>query len=503
MTSEGLLRDATHEFALSYKHEENSFVEYNREPFIPHFISTEGPAFAVADVNQDGLQDLFLGGAKHQAGQIFLQKPRGGFDAVADSAFIKDALCEDVDAAFFEANGDGRPDLYVVSGGNEFFGEAEPLRDRLYFNIGNGRFRKAEGMLPEIYANGACVLPVDFDRDGDIDLFVGTRSVPWQYGVSPASYLLLNDGHGKFTDETAARAPALSQIGMVTDAAWADLNKDGFVDLVVVGEWMPITIFQNENGRLLEATQQYGLQNTHGWWNTVVAQDLNADGWVDLIAGNLGLNAVLKASREAPVQMFVYDFSGDHRPDQILTYYREQKVYPFASAELLLGHMPPLQKHYKKFSDYAGKTVQEIFPAEQLQAATVRTAETFASMMFLNNGAGAMLAKPLPMAAQFAPIDAMLCDDFNRDGRVDMLLAGNFFGAPPEQGRYDASYGALLLGNGAGEFQTLTLQASGFVVHGEVRALHELKTAAGASLILAARNNETVLAWKTEGKLAR
>jgi len=493
---QSVFQDITQAVLLDYKHEENAFVEYNREPFIPHFLSTEGPAMASADVNGDGLQDLYLGGAKHQSGQIFLQKRQGGFEAVIDSAFIKDRLCEDVDAAFFEANGDALPDLYVVSGGNEFFGNAESLRDRLYFNAGNGRFRKAEGMLPEIHANGACVQPADVDHDGDLDLFVGSRSVPWQYGVIPESYLLINDGRGKFADETAARAPALSQAGMVTDAVWVDLNKDGFVDLVVVGQWMPITVFQNQSGSLVEVTRKYGLQSTSGWWNTIAAADFNADGFIDLVAGNLGLNSILKASREEPVRLFVYDFSGDNRPDQILTYYHEKKVYPLASAEQMLVNMPPLQKNYKKHADYAGKTVQEIFPAEQLQAATVRAATEFASAVLLNNGNETFRITPLPREAQFAPVFAVLSEDFNSDGRLDLLLAGNFFGVPPDQGRYDASYGCLLLGNGAGEFQAASLPASGFVVKGEVRELRSLQTAGGEKLILAARNNAAVAIWK-------
>ncbi len=488
--------DIANAVPFAYKHEENVFIEYNREPFIPHFVSTEGPAFANADVNGDGLQDVFLGGAKHQSGGIFLQKRQGGFEAVWDSMFMKDRLCEDVDAAFFDANGDALPDLYVVSGGNEFFGNAASLRDRLYLNAGNGRFRKAEDMLPEIYANGACVRPADVDNDGDVDLFVGSRSVPWQYGVIPASYLLSNDGHGKFTEETSARAPDLSQAGMVTDAVWVELNKDDFVDLVVVGEWMPIRVFHNQRGKLVEVTEQYELGNTNGWWNTIAAADFNHDGWMDLVAGNLGWNSILKATSAKPVQLFIYDFSGDHRPDQILAYAHEEKYYPMASADQMLVHIPALQAHYTKYADYAGKTVQEVFPAEQLQAATVRTATEFASVILMNAGNETFRILPLPTEAQFAPVYAILCDDFNSDGQQDLLLGGNFYGAPPEQGRYDAGYGCLLLGNGAGAFKAATLQESGFVVTGEVREIRSLPTVSGEALIMAARNNDTVAIFR-------
>jgi hypothetical protein len=492
-TAPPIFREATKAIRLDYAHQENTFIEYNREPFIPHFLSTEGPAFAVADVNGDGREDLYLGGGKHQSGRIFLQNRRGGFDAVRDSVLSCDSLCEDVDAAFFDANGDKRPDLYVVSGGNEFFGNAEPLRDRLYLNAGNGRFRKAEDGLPEIYTNGACVKPADFDRDGDADLFVGSRSVPWQYGAIPASYLLINDGRGKFTDATSSRAPSLSEAGMVTDAVWADLNRDALDDLIVVGVWMPVKVFYNEGGRLVEATQKYGLQNTPGWWNSIAAADFNKDGHIDLIAGNLGWNSILKASRDKPVQLFIHDFSGDGKPEQILTYYHGEKLYPRALPELIISHIPALRSQYPAYANFAGRTIQEIFSPQQLSSATVRTATEFASLLLLNQGDETFRPTPLPVEAQFAPIYAMLIGDFNRDGNKDLLLGGNFYGVPPEQGRYDASYGCLLLGDGAGTLAPASLQSSGFVIAGEVRAIKSVQTASGKTLIMAARNNDTVV----------
>jgi len=491
-----VFQNITEEVQLDYSHQENTFIEYNREPFIPHFLSTEGPAFAVADVNGDGLEDLFLGGGKHQPGRIFLQNRQGKFAAVVDSAFIKDSLCEDVDAAFFDADGVDLPDLYVVSGGNEFFGRAEPLRDRLYLNAGGGRFRKVLDMLPEIYANGACVKPADIDHDGDADLFVGSRSRPWLYGLIPESYLLINDGHGKFTDETASRAPGLSEVGMVTDAVWVDLNKDGDDDLIVVGEWMPVTVFHHQAGKFVDVTRKYGLENTHGWWNTIAAADFNQDGFVDLVAGNLGLNSILKASQEKPVQLFINAFSGNGKPDQILTYYHGDKSYPLASAEQMLANIPSLQAKYPTIAAYAGKSVQDIFPREQLKAATVRTATQFASILLMNNGDKKFNVNQLPVEAQFSPIYAILIDDFNEDGYQDMLLGGNFHGVPPDQGRYDAGYGCLLLGDGTGAFAPVSLQHSGFAVTGEIRHIKSLQTASGETLVMAARNNDTVVAFR-------
>lgn len=481
---------------LEYLHQENRFIEFNREPFIPHFLSTEGPACVIADVNGDGLEDLYLGGAKHQPGKLFLQNRQGGFEAAANPAFVNDKVAEDVDAVFFDANGDDLPDLYVVSGGNEFFGRAEALRDRLYLNEGDGAFRKTEESLPELYANGACVKPADFDNDGDMDLFIGSRSVPRLYGVIPASYLLINDGNGKFTDETSSRAPGLSKVGMVTDAVWVDLNKDGYQDLVVVGEWMPITIFHNLKGELVNVTQEYGLQNTSGWWNTIAAADFNQDGLVDLVAGNLGLNSILKAAGNKPVQLFINDFSGNGKLDQILTYFYEGKTYPLASAEQMFINIPSLRITYPTYADYAGKSLQDIFSPEQLEAATVRTATEFGSVLLMNNGDETFELKQLPVEAQFSPLYTILIDDFNKDGFQDMLLGGNFHGVPPDQGRYDASYGSLLLGDGTGNFVAVSLQTSGFVASGEVRQIKSIQTASGETLVMAARSNDTAVIFR-------
>lgn len=491
-----MFQDISAQVQLDYSHQENSFIEFTREPFIPHFLSTEGPALAIRDINGDGLEDLYLGGAKYQPGAIFLQDRLGGFKAVIDSVFAADSWNEDVDAVFFDADKDDLPDLYVVSAGNEFWGSANPLRDRLYINEGGGRFHKAEALLPEIYVNGACVVPTDVDNDGDLDLFVGGRSVSWQYGVIPQSYLLINDGQGKFTDETALRAPGLSHVGMVTDAVWVDLNQDSYPDLIVVGEWMPVTVFHNQGGELIDVTGEYGLQNTRGWWNTVAAADFNQDGFVDLVAGNLGLNSVLKATADNPVNLFISDFSGNGRPDQILTYYNAGKSYPLASRDQMLFSIPALQIKYPTYADYAGQSVGDIFPGEQLEAAAVRRATEFASLLLMNNGDETFNIGPLPVEAQFSPLYSLLIDDFNKDGYQDMLLGGNFYSVAPDQGRYDASYGCLLLGDGTGAFTAVTLQNTGVAISGEVRQIQSLQTAAGETVVVVARNNDTVLIIK-------
>ena len=492
MKTNKVFQDVSELSHIDYKHQENTFIEYNREPFIPHFLSMEGPAFDVADINNDGLVDVYLGGGKHQPGAIYLQNDRGEFKIVVDSVFIQNSHGEDVDAAFFNANNDEFSDLYVAKGGNEFFAKMEPLKDCLYFGVGKGKFVKSQSALPDIYANSACVKPVDIENDGDMDLFIGTRSVPREYGVIPKSFILINDGAGHYTDQTTTYAAALSETGMVTDALWLDLNKDSLKDLVVVGEWMPIRIFYNSADGLTEVTDQYGLQNTTGWWNTLVAGDLNNDGHSDLVVGNLGLNSFLKTSITQPVQLYINDFSGNNKLEQILTYYNGSKAYPLASRDLMVENISFLQEKYPTYVDYAGEAIDDIFTKNQLQSATLRQVVEFASVVLINNGNETFTKNILPIEAQFSPIYSLLIDDINNDGFQDLLTGGNFSGVPPDLGRYDASYGEAFLGDGQGSFTPLHFQTSGFVVNGEIRQMKKINTPNNQDRIMVARNNHTV-----------
>jgi hypothetical protein len=411
-----------------------------------------------------------------------------------------------VDAAFFDADGDGDRDLYVVSGGNEFWGEAVALQDRLYLNDGSGHFSRAAGALPRLAESGGCVVPGDFDGDGDLDLFVGRRVVARSYGLAPRSYLLRNDassGSGqapRFVDVTAEVAPELARAGMVSAAAWTDYDGDARLDLVAVGEWMPVRVFRQEDGRLVERTGAAGLSGTEGWWNSVSAIDLNGDGRADLVLGNLGLNSYIRASREEPARLYVHDFFDNGTVEQILTVSRHGVSYPLAGRDELVRAMPQLRSRYPTYAAFGASRIEDIVPAAELRKATVLEARLFASSVALNTG-GTFDLRPLPVEAQLAPVYASLADDFDGDGRTDLLLGGNFHGVAPVRGRYDASYGLLLRGTGDGRFTAVDLEESGVTIAGEVRDLEPLRHAGGDRLVAVARNDDRVLVLRPVRKV--
>ncbi|MGH7639087.1 MAG: VCBS repeat-containing protein [Gemmatimonadaceae bacterium] len=491
-----LFNDVTSSSGLDFRHREIDFFDHRREPLMPHLLSREGPALAVADVNGDGREDIFVGGAKWQPAALYLQTSAGSFQRTLSSAFRADSLAEDVDAAFFDADGDGDRDLYVVSAGNEFWGNAEALRDRLYLNDGRGSFTRARGALPDVFENGSCVAAADYDNDGDFDLFVGSRVTARQYGVIPRSYVLENDGLGNFRD---AGLP-VAQVGMVSDAAWADLDGDGRPELVVVGEWMPVRVFGWREGgeatrrsaMIEDRTDSFGFKGTEGWWNSVTASDLDGDGDTDLVIGNLGLNSYIKAAPNEPARLYVHDFGQTGTLKQILTTYRNGVSLPLAGRDDITANIPATRAQFPTYASYAGKRLADIVPAAELRAATVFEAKTFATSVAINNGDGTFQVRPLPVEAQFAPVYAALASDFDGDGRVDVLLGGNFSGVTPARGHYDASYGLLLRGNGAGGFTAMDMQRSGIRIAGEVRDL-DLVQVSGRSAVAVARNDDGML----------
>lgn len=489
-TSKTLFTDVTEQWNIRYQHKENNYTDFNAEPLIPHMLSTEGPKIATGDVDGDGLEDFFAGGAKGAPGKLFLQQKSGKFIPSNDKVWRADSLYEDTGCAFFDADNDGDLDLIILSGGNESSASERLLQPRLYLNNGKGIFTKGDKQLPPLFINGSCVVPGDYDKDGDMDLFMGSSSVPGKYGISPASYLLQNDGKGNFKDVTNSVAPELSNIGMVTCGIWADIDGDKKKELIITGEWMPITIFKNISNKLVNITKKTGLENTEGWWNCIQAGDFDKDGDMDFILGNLGLNANLKASVIEPVQLYIKDFDNNGKPDPIITYYKQHKKYPLPSMDELFLQIPSLKKASVKYLDYAKKGFHDIFKPSELKGAIIKRVVNFKTSYLENLGNGAFAVKDLPIEAQFAPVRSILCGDFNKDGKEDILLGGNFYAVPPKTGRYDASYGTLLLGDGKGKFSFINARQSGVVLTGEVRDMKRIELSKGKEIIIAGKNND-------------
>jgi hypothetical protein len=474
-------------------HKENNFKDFDVERLIPKMLSTEGPKLAVGDVNGDGLPDFFMSNATGDTAKLFIQQSSGRFIQKKEFAFERDKDFEGIGAEFYDVDHDGDLDLIVVSGGNQEKEGSLNLLPRLYINDGKGNFTRRFNNWPQISVNASCVRVNH--QNGDI--FIGARSVPGSYGTIPVSRLLKNDGHGNFTDITQTNAPSLAKLGMVTDAQWVDVDGDGSNELVVVGDWMPLTVLKYVNGKLEKTSE---VPNSSGWWNCLTVADLNGDGKPDLIAGNFGLNSKIKADKDRPAKLYISDFDKNGQTECIPVYYKtDGKAYPFNLHDDIVKQIPVLKKKLLRYDAYAGKSIDEIFTAEELKDATVLQVKQTQTCVFYNNGKGNFTMKPLPVRAQLSPVFSALVTDVNGDGIQDIFLGGNFYGVKPEVGRFDASYGVTLLSNHKNWFDYIAPLNSGLFIKGEVRDSKEINGKTG-KLIVIARNNDAIQVYKQATK---
>ncbi|MCR9015200.1 VCBS repeat-containing protein [Aquiflexum gelatinilyticum] len=485
-TKQPLLKKlSTEETGLEFLHIEDDYNDFNKEPLLPHKLSQEGPAFTIGDSNGDGLEDIFIGGAKGQESRLFIQNKNGKFLQSEQEILKKDLESEETYAAFLQRESKDNADLLLLNGGNN---PSSTHSNKILLHQNQSSYSSSLDLPIDPESQYSVAISHDIDGDGLEDLFVGGRNVIGKYGQLPISYILKNSGNGTYADITPQIAPDLTAIGMVKSAAWVDLDLDGKMDLVVVGEWMPITILMHRDGRLINETNKFGLANTSGWWNTVEIGDLNGDGFPDLVLGNLGLNSRLKTSEEAPVRMYVKDFDGNGSLEQILTYHKDGKEYTIATRDELVKQIPLLKKDFVRHSDFAGKTVDEIFKNFKLADAKLFEAKKFESVILFNNVGKGFTIQPLPTEAQFAPIQVILMEDLDGDGILDMLLGGNMTAVSPYFGAYQGSHGLALKGNGKGGFSIMENGKLG--IQGDIKHIKSIKV----------KNERWILFVKNDGE---
>lgn len=488
-------QDITDDINIEVSHIENDFDDYELQVLLPHKMSTYGPGLATGDVNGDGNEDFYLGGAAGYPGQLVLQNDNGEFTLSSTRVFESDQNSEDTGAGFFDSDGDGDLDLYVVSGGNEYPVGSVHYRDRLYLNDGTGNFSRAKDALPDIRISGSKVYPYDFDNDQDLDLFIGGHHIPGNY-PAPASSVLLMNQQGRYSDVTSDMAPGLIEVGIVNDAVWVDIDNDQRKDLVLVGEWMPVTIFKNKETGFVEVSHEYGLQNSSGWWFSVDAADINGDGHQDLVAGNLGLNYKYQASLEEPFKVYYDDFDLNGSKDIVLAYYNFGDLFPLRGRSCSSEQVPQLKEKFGTYDLFAQSDLETVYGTQNLDHALQYQATTFASAYFINDGNSQFKMHSLPMEAQFSSVNDILIFDANQDDSDELLIAGNLYNAEIETTRNDAGYSLMLERDGKGEFKAITARESGLFLPYEVKQLALIKGSSGDFLLAACNNdNLRILRW--------
>ncbi|HUR12528.1 MAG TPA: FG-GAP-like repeat-containing protein, partial [Flavitalea sp.] len=494
---------------INFVHEENDFIDFNIQKLLPHKFSEYGPSIAAGDVDGNGLEDLVISGSVEVGATIYLQQHDGKFikRPFIEGLNNQNKRWEEIGIALFDADGDNDLDAYITSGGYESPPNSVNFQDHFYLNDGKGNFRNDTAAIPRNYTSKSCVRAADFDKDGDIDLFIGGRVDPGNYPRPVSSFLYRNDSGGggvKFTDITASSASALQNVGLVSDAIWTDFNNDGWQDLVLAGEWMPLTFLKNNQGKFENITASTGIQNESGWWTSIVSGDFDNDGDIDYIAGNLGLNSFYRASKDFPVKIYAKDFDKNGSFDAIPSIYLPASLtdttkheYPVHTRDDLIKQMISFRSKFQNYRSFASSTFEKIFTKEELQGAIVLKATNFNHSLFKNVGNGRFEIVSLPLQAQFSCINGMIAEDFNSDGNLDILFTGNDYGTEVSIGRYDACNGLLMKGDGHGSFNAASILESGIYIPGNGKGLVKLKNGSGGYLLAASENRGRLLVFKS------